>query len=188
MGSMSIYYNTTQFSRFYTMISIGIPDDKRTKPRKIRITFNEEEIIINPEDVDPSVGRFRNMVESTIIPKKRPRNDMGIIDDGPIKSKRPQPFTSPTKMGLYDDLATSPTSIGGGLFASSLSSKLGLPLPNPAPDIDMAAPPILPPTANLSASVAANLEAQFEDPDEPKKKKYAKEAWPGKKPVPSLLV
>ena len=38
-------------------------------------------------------------------------------------------------MGLYDDLATSPTSIGGGLFASSLSSKLGLPLPNPAPDI-----------------------------------------------------
>ena len=61
--------------------------------------------------------------------------NIGIIDDGPIKSKRPQPFTSPTKMGLYDDLATSPTSIGGGLFASSLSSKLGLPLPNPAPDI-----------------------------------------------------
>ena len=28
---------------------------------------------------------------------------------------------------------------------------------------------------------------QFEDPDEPKKKKYAKEAWPGKKPTPSLL-
>ena len=61
------------------MISIiGIPDEgARKKPRKIRITFNEEEIIINPEDVDPSVGRFRNMVESTIIPKKRPRNDMG---------------------------------------------------------------------------------------------------------------
>ena len=56
---------------------IGIPNEQRTKPRKIRITFNEEEIIINPEDVDPSVGRFRNMVESTIIPKKRPRNDMG---------------------------------------------------------------------------------------------------------------
>ena len=77
-SSMSIHCNTTtQISRSYTMISIGIPDDKRTKPRKIRITFNEEEIIINPEDVDPSVGRFRNMVESTIIPKKRPRNDMG---------------------------------------------------------------------------------------------------------------
>lgn len=185
--------NLTEFNTAHNrrITMIGIPNEQRTKPRKIRITFNEEEIIINPEDVDPSVGRFRNMVESTIIPKKRPRNDMGIVDDGPIKSKRPQPFTSPTKMGLYDDLATSPISIGGGLFASSLSSKLGLPLPNPAPDIDMAAPPMLPPPANLSASAAANLanlEAQFEDPDEPKKKKYAKEAWPGKKPVPSLLV
>jgi hypothetical protein len=35
-----------------------------------RITFNEEEIIINPEDVDPSVGRFRNLIETTVIPKK----------------------------------------------------------------------------------------------------------------------
>jgi hypothetical protein len=39
-----------------------------------RITFNEEEIIINPEDVDPSVGRFRNLIETTVIPKK-------VIDD-----------------------------------------------------------------------------------------------------------
>ena len=113
---------------------------------------------------------------------------LGIHEDV-NKSKRPLTYTSPTKMGvgLYDDLT--PTS-GSGLFASSLSTKLGLPLPNPAPDIDMMAPPtvVLPPASNLSASVAANLEAQFEDPDEPKKKKYAKEAWPGKKPVPSLLV
>ena len=35
-----------------------------------RVTFNEEEIIINPEDIDPSVGRFRNLVETTVIPKK----------------------------------------------------------------------------------------------------------------------
>ena len=109
----------------------------------------------------------------------------GISDDS-HKHKAAQPFTSPTKMGLYDDLPASQTSAAGGLFASSLSSKLGLPLPNPAPDIDMA-PPVLPPAANMSASSAANLEAQFEDPDEPKKKKYAKEAWPGKKPVPSFI-
>ena len=50
----------------------------------------------------------------------------------------------------------------------------------------MAAPVVLP-TAAPSAASAAHLEAQFEDPDEPKKKKYAKEAWPGKKPTPSLL-
>ena len=35
---------------------------------------------------------------------------------------------------------------------------------------------------------ASSIEVpQFEDPDEPKRKKYAKEAWPGKKPTPSLL-
>ena len=90
-------------------------------------------------------------------------------------------------MGLYDDLPASQHSgLAGSLFASSLSSKLGLPLPNPAPDIDSAEPPVLPP-ASVSASSAANLEAQFEDPDEPKKKKYVKEAWPGKKPVASFI-
>ena len=109
----------------------------------------------------------------------------GISEDT-HKHKAAQPFTSPTKMGLYDDLPASQTSAAASLFASSLSSKLGLPLPNPAPEIDMA-PPVLPPAANMSASSAANLEAQFEDPDEPKKKKYAKEAWPGKKPVPSFI-
>ncbi len=41
-----------------------------TGKRRIRITFNEEEEVINPEDIDPSVGRFRNMVETTVIPKK----------------------------------------------------------------------------------------------------------------------
>ena len=81
---------------------------------------------------------------------------------------------------------------GPSLFASSLSSKLGIPLPNPAPEIDIAPPP---PTSSLpmgtgssNISSVPGMEApQFEDPDEPKKKKYAKEAWPGKKPTPSLL-
>ena len=37
---------------------IGIPDEPaRKKGRKIRLTFNEEEMVINPEDVDPSIGR-----------------------------------------------------------------------------------------------------------------------------------
>lgn len=187
--------NLTEFNTAHNrrITMIGIPEDpNRKKPRKVRITFNEEEMIINPEDVDPSIGRFRNMIESTIIPKKRSRNELGLpTEDHNSKSKRPQLLTSPTKLGgptggLYDDLPSS------NYYASSLSSKLGLPLPNPAPDIDMAAPPtvVLPPAPSMASEVsaAANLEAQFEDPDEPKKKKYAKEAWPGRKPNPSLLV
>ena len=76
------------------------------------------------------------MIESTVIPKKRPRNDMGISNDENNSSKhrmiQAQQLTSPTKIDLYEDLPAIGTS---GLFASSLSTKLGLPLPNPAPDI-----------------------------------------------------
>ena len=180
--------NLTEFNtahnRRITMIGIS-EEANRKKTRKIRLTFNEEEMIINPEDVDPSIGRFRNMIESTVIPKKRPRNDMGISTGPDDNHKVKQKLISPTKMGLYDDLPPGGQP-GSNLFASSLSIKLGLPLPNPAPEIDMTAPVIIPSAEGNTSGVS--LEAQFEDPDEPKKKKYAKEAWPGKKPTPSLLV
>lgn len=74
------------------------------------------------------------------------------------------------------------------IFSPTLSAKLGLHLPNPAPEIEPAggsnqlAPAAAPVVAAHHAAAEANL------PPEPKKKKYAKEAWPGKKPVPSLLM
>ena len=34
------------------------PGGPAKKRRKIRICFNEEEDVINPEDVDPSIGRY----------------------------------------------------------------------------------------------------------------------------------
>lgn len=53
---------------------LGITDDdvhKTNRKRKKRgITFNEDEEVINPEDVDPSVGRFRNLVQTTVVPSK----------------------------------------------------------------------------------------------------------------------
>jgi nuclear inhibitor of protein phosphatase 1 len=53
------------------MMAIPLEDPShKNRKRKIRLTFNEEEMIINPEDVDPSVGRFRNLIETTVIPKK----------------------------------------------------------------------------------------------------------------------
>lgn len=84
-------------------------------------------------------------------------------------------------------------SASSGLFSSTLASKLGLPLmPNPAPDVDLSAP--IEPAA---APVSSRLNVEFAQPaavasdpssNEPKRKKYAKEAWPGKKPAPSLLM
>ena len=67
----------------------------------------------------------------------------------------------------------------------SIAAKLGLKLPNLAPDIAelgvapaMAVAPVHPTVIEPGAAA----------PPEPKKKIYAKEAWPGKKPTHSFLV
>jgi len=95
--------------------------------------------------------------------------------------------------------------MSANIYSSSslMSAKLGISLPNPAPEIDMAPStaaaqqqqlqqplsiphPSFAPTA--AAPAADGAEEEPDDPNAPKKKKYAKEAWPGKKPAPSLLV
>lgn len=69
---------------------LGITEDEmRGPPRKRKrrgITWNEEEEIINPEDVDPSVGRFRNLVHTTVIPS-RVRKKILLIVLMKLKSK-----------------------------------------------------------------------------------------------------
>ena len=99
-------------------------------------------------------------------------------------TKRLQNF--PYAPQLYSDMpdsseATTPTSPTG---AFSIAAKLGLRAPNLAPDLDPTPTQTLPPIN--AAPVVVHMD--IESPLEPKKKKYAKEAWPGKKPTPSLLV
>lgn len=65
----------TAHNRRISMLGIGEEADpgggSRSRKRKKRgVTFSEDEEIINPEDIDPSVGRFRNLVHTTIIPSK----------------------------------------------------------------------------------------------------------------------
>lgn len=78
--------NLTEFNtahnRRISMLGILSDDNRKMKtPRKTKISFNEEEEIINPEDVDPSVGRFRNMVETTVIPRKVRRIFVSILQE-----------------------------------------------------------------------------------------------------------
>lgn len=69
-------YNTAHNRR---ISMLGITDDvkmkknKHNKRKRRNVTFNDEECIINPEDVDPSVGRFRNLIQTTVVPTKRSR-------------------------------------------------------------------------------------------------------------------
>lgn len=64
---------------------LGITDDvkmkksKNSKRKRRNVTFNDEECIINPEDVDPNVGRFRNLIQTTVIPTKRSRNENNFM-------------------------------------------------------------------------------------------------------------
>ena len=137
--------------------------------------------MINPEDVDPTIGRFRNMIQTTVIPRKRPHPSTESAADqewasfqqatAETSSEKTSPtskkasFTSPVKgnvfskspvevvkcvghdsflncfcflKGLYDDL---PGTSLSGFYTTSLSAKLGIPLPNPAPEIDLAPAP-----------------------------------------------
>lgn len=66
-------------------------------------------------------------------------------------------------------------------FFTSLSSKLGLPIPNPAPEIEPAMEEQEVSHAPAPVALPVQIAAEINNVDEPKKKRYAKEAWPGKK-------
>ena len=88
--------------------------------------------------------------------------------------------------GLYDD-SHEPNAAVGSSF--SIAAKLGLKMPNLAPEVEVDPRPVAPPVrVNTAPTVGFPMEVESSNPLEPKKKKYAKEAWPGKKPMPSLLV
>jgi nuclear inhibitor of protein phosphatase 1 len=151
------------------------------------------------EDIDPSVGRFRNLISTTVIPKKvgvdffcnlmciqsvsppqKARTEYSSIGPSVTDSitKRIQGF--PYSPGLYDEPETS-----SGHKVGSIAAKLGLKMPNLAPELEDNEPvlPAPPPVRNI----VVREPTESSNPLEPKKKKYAKEAWPGKKPAHSLF-
>lgn len=139
--------------------------------KRRNVTFNDEEIIINPEDVDPTVGRFRNLIQTTVVPAKRGRFDSGNqmgIQISPNSGSLPTSNSSSHQMfqqsladlkQQVDAIPLSPNSLYQGLPASihdshpnsslkfnnsssdfditpiAMGTKLGLLLPNPAPDV-----------------------------------------------------
>ncbi|CAG0919882.1 unnamed protein product [Notodromas monacha] len=186
--------NLTEFNtahnRRLAMLGLDEIEPKVKGPKKRKpggVTFNEEEQVINPEDVDPSIGRFRNLVQSTVVPVKRTKtnsNPEGFMDTSsspPSASMHRQQGFLSSAASLYSDLPAEQNSTPStfGLFSSSLGSKLGISLPNPAPDVDME---VAQPKVQTTFAPKDFHPADMEDLG-PKKKKYAKEAWPGRKPL-----
>lgn len=96
----------------------------------------------------------------------------------------------PLSSGLYGDLPPASheasTQDAEHQSGSAILSGLPMPFPNPAPEVDVFTPTAQPaPVLNPSPAPGPYT---AESMNEPRKKKYAKEAWPGKKPTPSLLI
>ncbi|XP_073471637.1 nuclear inhibitor of protein phosphatase 1 [Aquarana catesbeiana] len=179
-------FNTAHNKRISTLtIEEGNLDIQRSRRKKriYRVAFSEDDEIINPEDVDPSVGRFRNMVQTAVVPvKKRKTENPGSLSLEDSVGRRVQNF--PFSGGLYVGLPPA-HSEGGGQAPGSHGTALigGMLFPNLAPEVDLT--PTTPTTAPITVAPTASSFVA-EAVNEPKKKKYAKEAWPGKKPTPLI--
>uniref|UniRef100_A0A8C3RZ86 Nuclear inhibitor of protein phosphatase 1 n=2 Tax=Chelydra serpentina TaxID=8475 RepID=A0A8C3RZ86_CHESE len=183
-------FNTAHNKRISTLtIEEGNLDIQRPKRKRknSRVTFSDDDEIINPEDVDPSVGRFRNMVQTAVVPVKKKRlENPGSLSMDESVTRRMQNF--PYGGGLYGGLPPTHNEAGSqshGIHGTALIGGLPMPYPNLAPEVDLT--PVVPSTVSMNPApnpAVFNPEAV----NEPKKKKYAKEAWPGKKPTPSLLI
>ncbi|KAK6474151.1 protein phosphatase 1 [Huso huso] len=186
-------FNTAHNKRISTLtIEEGNLDIQRPKRkrRSSRVIFSDEEEIINPEDVDPSVGRFRNMIQTAVVPiKKKKLEGHGTLGLEEAVARRMQNF--PFSTGLYGDLPPTSHEAGGHSHGAhggtTILGGLPMPFPNLAPDVDLT-PASVPPTVALNPTPTPGAGFPSETLNEPKKKKYAKEAWPGKKPTPSLLI
>lgn len=61
----------------------------KNKRKRKGVQFNEDEIVINPEDIDPSIGRFRNLVSSTVVPVAAKRAKLEVHSMGIDNHRKP---------------------------------------------------------------------------------------------------
>lgn len=190
------------------------------KKKKKCVSICEEEDVINPEDIDPSVGRFRNMIQTTVfIPnkKKRPSQQIHIIQaQAEVIHKRPKQDGDEeistgeyTQQELYSESEEEEDEFHDEELEQStaLGFSMGI---NLAPDVDENKPQghnesetiirkqqqILQQhqqqlihqqqqTLQLQRQHIESKQLLESDAEFLKKKIYAKEAWPGRKPAPT---
>ncbi|EJW81537.1 hypothetical protein WUBG_07553 [Wuchereria bancrofti] len=127
-------YNTA-LNRRIPVIPISLEDARRKKRPRGNVAFIEEETIINPEDIDPTVGRFRNLVATAIISTKRKSLDEGTeqrTKEGPTQKKILRP-------GRVDDYKNA-------RYVQPMISSLSIVM-NAAPDLELYAKSLPEPTS-----------------------------------------
>jgi nuclear inhibitor of protein phosphatase 1 len=165
-------YNTAQ-NRRVPQIPITLEEARQKKKPRGNVLFLEDEDVINPEDVDPNVGRFRNLIQTAVIPaNKRARSSSeteSFLSDHPSAAKKR--ILRPGK----DDASSS------SRLSAPFSATLGSIALDAAPDVDLYGGGMPQPKAASTMKFGPHMPPTEKD-DEPHKKKYAKEAWPGRKP------
>ncbi|XP_002162233.1 nuclear inhibitor of protein phosphatase 1 [Hydra vulgaris] len=148
---------------------------KRKRKKSCNVTFTTEDEIINPEDIDPTVGRFRNLISTEIIaPNKINKQILGRSTEiGSNKVRQDFQVNN-----LYNDSSI--------LEPASSATTLMTPKITSAPDVE--SPDVMRPILPALTKTIIRAEIIEEGPQEPTRKKYMKEAWPGRKPKANNLL
>uniref|UniRef100_A0AC34QEM4 FHA domain-containing protein n=1 Tax=Panagrolaimus sp. JU765 TaxID=591449 RepID=A0AC34QEM4_9BILA len=145
-------YNTAQ-NRRIPVIEQSQEEARKKKKNRAKLTFAAEEVVI---DLDaPDVGRFQNLVQTTIVPRKRKLDES--VSEFPTFAARPK-----IVLRKLQDFGDDEEEKEEDSFSSILGVRL-----NVAPDLDH-----LDPTTITS-----------HDEEHHQHKKYVKEVWPGRKPT-----
>uniref|UniRef100_A0A0N4Z738 FHA domain-containing protein n=1 Tax=Parastrongyloides trichosuri TaxID=131310 RepID=A0A0N4Z738_PARTI len=154
-------YNTT-LNRKKQIIECTDEECRRKKKPRGKVKFYEEEIILNLDEFDDKIGKFRNMAVSFVISDKKSKN--------PSYGKEENVNDKINKYAVKRKLGTGESSsiYGKRNKLSFKNEALGNMFLNAAPDFD-----------NDNQVFGPALDDVI-IPKE-KKKIYAKEAWPGKK-------
>ncbi|XP_048191347.1 nuclear inhibitor of protein phosphatase 1-like [Perognathus longimembris pacificus] len=169
-------FNTTHNKRILTLTTEVGASNIQTPKRKrknSRVTFSEDNEIINPEDVDPTFGHFQNRGRTMMVPSKRQRIEVpgswGLKEFG-----RP---TYTFSGGLYGGLpppqneaSVQPHSVHRSEFIGQLPTLYA----NLVPDADLT--PVAPSVVNMNPT--ATPAVHHPEAGNQLKKKYAKEVWP----------
>jgi nuclear inhibitor of protein phosphatase 1 len=176
----------TEFNTAHNRRMSTLPMDKadhqlkRRKTTSVSFSADGDEVI-NPEDVDPSVGRFRNLISTEIIvPTKKQKlstttDSTAANDNADSQIGKTQDFV---QAELYPDLNTN-------TITSAPSVKSLLPKISSAPDVEE------PNKEEIRVPLPSSIQTLFpiEKPQPitssslpSTKRKYEKEAWPGRKP------
>lgn len=192
-------FNTAHNKRIAQLVDITTtsttnPIANQVKGKRKSVVFNEEEEVINPEDIDPSIGRFRNLVQTTIvIPNKKKKVDNNQPTGAIASLMASKPGSS--ILSLYNDDENydddrrahrdhnMDTDSRFGL-SNSIISNLGVRTLDIAPDVDEDYHSVVEkrPQTTSSAEHSFEYETSSTGQQTDRKKKYAKEAWPGRHP------